>query len=308
MMPVNVLPYQTSHLAQFTNRAHQRLAHALSLVFQQQAREMLTRVEPVNSVETGLLFSAEKGRINGVGIGGLPQPRNTVSLLRSVTMSKSILSETGGRKSERNGDTVEAPVHKAGNLIRAKAKIKGTRPLLQHAFGPEALPLEKQERTGVAGNDPTEWKRTCLVTPEGQLYVRGSYVFSCIRDAAKHTRKGKGSLMGAVAATLQVEETVIPLLNRHLPEAGNPPADPTQEVYIDVTGVRNPSTRARNVRYRLAAAAGWKLSFTILWDKTVVSREQMRAILRDAGTLVGIGDGRSMGNGRFVVLSFEEIG
>lgn len=193
------------------------------------------------------------------------------------------------------------------NIVRAKVTIKGTRPLLQHAFGPEAIPLEKGEKTGVAGNDPAEWRRTMMVTKEGQLYVRGTYIFGCVRDASKHTKQGKGSIMPKVAASLQVEESVV-LLDRWLPKEGDPTTDPTESVYIDVCGVRNPSTKGRNVRYRLAASPGWQCSFTLLWDKTLVPREVMRSILNDASVLCGLGDGRSVGNGRFEIVSYEEIG
>lgn len=191
------------------------------------------------------------------------------------------------------------------NLVRAVIHLCGSRPLLQHAFGPEALPLEKGEKTGVAGNDPEEWKRTCMVTKDGQLYVQGTYIFGMARDAAKHTRKGKGSIQSMVAATLQVEDDRI-LLDRFVPKEG-PTTDSSQPVYIHVAGVRNPSTKARNVRYRLAASAGWKVKFTIFWDKTIVSRDQMRAVFNDAGTLGGLGDGRSVGFGRFDVVKFEEL-
>jgi len=95
------------------------------------------------------------------------------------------------------------------NIVRARVTIRGTRPLLQHAFGPESIPLEKGEKAGVAGNDPSEWKKTCLVNGEGQLYIRGSYVFGCVRDGSKQTKKGKGSIQATVAATLQVEEALI---------------------------------------------------------------------------------------------------
>jgi hypothetical protein len=193
-----------------------------------------------------------------------------------------------------------------GNLVKAQIQIRGTRPLLQHKFGPEALPLEKGERTGVAGNDPEEWKRTCMVTKDGQLYVIGTYVFGMLRDAAKHTRKGKGSIQAMVAATLQIQDDQI-MLDRFLPKDGDPTYDSSQPVYIGVMGVRNPSTKARNVRYRLATGAGWNATFTILWDKTIVSRDQMRAVLTDAGTLVGLADGRSIGFGRFEVVKFEEM-
>lgn len=191
------------------------------------------------------------------------------------------------------------------NIVRARVTIRGARDFLQHAFGPESIPLEKGERTGVAGNDPLEWKKTCLVTKEGQLYIRGSYIFGCIRDGAKHTKKGKGSIQAVVAATLQIEESIV-LIDRFLPK-GEPTTDPTEPVYIHVCGVRNPSTKARNVRYRLACSPGWTCSFTILWDKTLVARDVMRAILNDASILVGLGDGRSVGNGRFEITSFVEL-
>jgi hypothetical protein len=190
--------------------------------------------------------------------------------------------------------------------VRVRVTIRGTRPLLQHAFTEESIPLEKAEKEGVAGNDPGEWRRSCLVTEEGQLYVRGDYVFGCIRDGSKYTKKGRGSIQGLVSATLLVEEDVV-LLNRHLPKEGDPPKGPSGPVYIDVRGVKNPTTKARNVRYRLAASRGWECSFTIAFDKTIVSREQMRGVLTDCGNLTGIADGRSIGTGRFEVLSFEEL-
>jgi hypothetical protein len=193
-----------------------------------------------------------------------------------------------------------------GNMVRMKVSIKGTRPLLQHRFGPDAIPLEKGERTGVAGNDPENWRSTCMVADDGTLYIDGTYVFGCLRDAAKHTKKGKGSLQSAVAATLLIEETAI-LLDRTMPGGDRPTTDPTQPVYIDVRGVRNPANKARNVRYRLACSAGWQCSFTLVWDRTIVSRDQMRAIINDASTLTGIGDGRSIGFGRFMVTKWEEV-
>ena len=36
------------------------------------------------------------------------------------------------------------------NFVEAKIEILATRTLLQHQFGPEALPLDKGERTGVS--------------------------------------------------------------------------------------------------------------------------------------------------------------
>lgn len=204
------------------------------------------------------------------------------------------------------------------NIVRAKIKIKGVRPLLQHRFTEASLPLEKQERTGVAGNDPEEWRKSCMVTPEGQLFLDGSYIFSCLRNAAKYTKKKMGSIQTDVAATLQVLDHRV-LLDRHFPGFPNghafavdaaepPPRDEDQAVYMDVRSVRNPSTKGRNIRYRVAASSGWECEFNILWDKTLVSRSQMESVLNDAGVLVGLADGRAVGFGRFEVKGFSVLG
>jgi hypothetical protein len=190
------------------------------------------------------------------------------------------------------------------SLISARVKITGERPLLWHHFGPEALPLNKTERNGVAGNDPSEWRRTVLMTPDRQLYLEPAYIFGCVRDGAKHTRHKRGTLQPFVSATLQVLDSRI-LIDRKIPEEIK---DLQQRedlpVYLDIRSVRNPATRGRNVRYRIAASPGWSATFTIAWDNTVVSRDQMEAVLNDAGKFVGLGDGRSIGFGRFAVQEF----
>lgn len=190
-----------------------------------------------------------------------------------------------------------------GNVLTAEIRIEGARPLLWHAFTPDAIPIGKKERTGTAGNDPAEWRRTVLATSEGQLYLKGTYVFGCLRDGAKFTPYRRGSLQPMLVSTLLVLDRTVPIEGLVLPEAL--PADEERPVYLDVQSVRNPATRARNVRYRVAAAPGWRATFRISWDKTIISREQLHAIAIDAGRLVGIGDGRAIGYGRFTVTTFE---
>lgn len=189
-----------------------------------------------------------------------------------------------------------------GSTLQATITIKGTRPLFWHVFGPDAIPLEKQERTGVAGNDPEEWKKTVTYTKDRQLFVDPSYIFGTMRDGAKYTKSGRGSIQSAVVATLQIVDDRV-LVDRYLPE-GDPPTDAEEPVYLDIRSVKNPATKGRNVRYRIAASKGWQATFSVIWDKTIVSRAQMEAVIIDAGKLSGIGDGRSIGFGRFSVESF----
>lgn len=191
------------------------------------------------------------------------------------------------------------------NILLAKVTIKGLRPLLWHHFGPDALPLEKQEKTGVAGHDPEEWKKTVLVTKDNQLYIEAAYIFACVRDGARYTKKGRGSIQSAVSATLQVTDTRI-LIDRYLPETIAELVNQVDEpVYLDVRSVRNPSTKGRNIRYRVATAPGWTIVFNLMWDKTIVSRQELNAAVIDAGRFSGLGDGRNIGFGRFTVESFE---
>lgn len=188
------------------------------------------------------------------------------------------------------------------NILTASITIKGTRPLLWHHFGPDAMPLEKQERTGVAGNDPEEWRKTVLMTKDRQLYLPSTYAFATLRDGSKNTKKGRGSIQPMVVSTLQIVDNLI-LIDRFVP-AEPIPTDPMEPVYMDIQGVRNPATKGRNVRYRVAASAGWVATFKVEWDKTIVARAQMEAVAIDAGRLSGIGDGRNVGFGRFAVQDF----
>lgn len=193
----------------------------------------------------------------------------------------------------------------ANNILIARVFIKGIRPLLWNHFGPDALPLEKQEKTGIAGNNPDEWRKTVTITKEKQLYVDSSYIFATIREGAKYTKRGRGSIQSMVSATLQVLTDKI-LIDRYLPDNISELINETdQPVYLDVRSVRNPSTKARNVRYRVAASPGWKANFEIMWDKTIVSRNEMQAAIIDAGRFSGIGDGRAIGFGRFTVEAME---
>jgi len=196
-----------------------------------------------------------------------------------------------------------------GSIVSAQVEIRGTRPFLWHWFGPDAIPLEKVERTGVAGNDPEEWKRSVLFTSEGQLYIEPTYAFGSVRDGSKYTKKGRGSIQKLVTATLQVVDDRI-LFDRFIPgfDGGLPDeltTDREQPVYLDVRSCVNPSTRGRNVRYRVAAAIGWQATFNIEWDKTIVSTGEMQAVLIDAGRLAGMGDGRNIGFGRFEISSVD---
>lgn len=189
-------------------------------------------------------------------------------------------------------------------MLKARVGIVGKKTILFHRFSVDTITLHKKERTGVAGNDPEEWKRSVLMTESRQLYLDSTYVFGCFRDGGKHIKSGKGTILAKIASTLVVLDEII-LLDRFVPLEPELTTDKTKPVYIDVRSVKNPSTKGRNVRYRIAASPGWRIAVDIAWDGTVVGREQMKAAVCSAADLVGLGDGRAIGLGRFAVEEFE---
>ena len=202
------------------------------------------------------------------------------------------------------------------SILAAKVSIKGVKTLAIHHFGADSLPLEKQEKSGVAGNDPEEWKRSVLLTKNRELFLPPTYFFGTIKEGGRHVKKGRGSILYDIAATLQVKDDFVKVCYDNQPivlpddplviDAYSVPTDELPSAYVERIGVRNPSTKARNIRYRVAVKSGWDMTFSILWDVTVVSRIQMRQAIELAGTLVGIADGRtSIGYGRFVVTDWE---
>jgi hypothetical protein len=204
------------------------------------------------------------------------------------------------------------------NIITAQVEIIGKRSLFFHPFGEDSIPREKQEQTGVAGNDPWTWMKTTPCTSTGQLYLMPTYVFASIREGGYHIKFKGGNVKKLVIATMQVTDEII-LVDRFLPpealkfiqskgREGDPleslTRDRTQPVYLDVRGGKNPSTNKGMVIYRVAASPGWHLSFNLEWDKTVMSRDQLHSAILNAGQLEGIGNGRKIGMGRFDLVSF----
>lgn len=191
------------------------------------------------------------------------------------------------------------------NQLIAHVKIQGIRPLLWNHLQPSESFGKRQERSGTAGNDPTEWQRNVLMTESRQLYLLSSHIFACLRDAARHTKRGRSNLMSEVASSLQILERRV-LVNRFVPEEPIKASEEIDEaVYIFMSVVKNITTRGRNIRYRVAASPGWQCEFRLLWDKTIISRREMEAVAIDAGKLVGLADGRSIGYGRFEILQFS---
>lgn len=190
------------------------------------------------------------------------------------------------------------------NILTAEVLIKGTSSLLWHRFDTEAFLRGRKDKCGTAGNNPDEWKNTVLVDQNNQLYIEPSYIFGCIREGAKYTLNGLNTLQNYISATLHVLNDKI-LIDRYLPDIIT--TNNKESVFLDVRSVRNPSTGARNIRYRVCSSSGWLAKFLITWDRTLISKSEMNAIIIDAGRFSGIGDARNIGYGRFKIDCFEVV-
>ena len=190
-------------------------------------------------------------------------------------------------------------------MKRARIKIKGKTALLFHKFSIDVLTNKSKQKSGSTGNDPEEWKTT-IFNDGKKLYMPGAYFFSTFLAGASYVKLGRGTIAKKLAGCMTVV-TEKSYLNRELPddpeniETENMPLDSSQPVYLDVRGVKNPATKGRNVRYRVALSPGWECSVEIEFDDTVISKDDIKRCVENAGKFSGIADGRTIGHGRFEV-------
>lgn len=192
---------------------------------------------------------------------------------------------------------------------KARISIEGKSIFLFNVFSLEtAMPLEKQpKQEGVAGNSPNEWKTTYLADKDGRLYIPGNYAFATIVGGSKNIKKGRGSIQTIVQSCLSIIDERI-YFDRYMPkDIDTISRNPDEDVYLDVRKAINPGTGAACIRYRVAMKRGWKSSFTIAWDDSLLSKGQMNSAIIEAGNYQGIGNGRKIGCGRFDLKEFEVL-
>jgi hypothetical protein len=170
--------------------------------------------------------------------------------------------------------------------------LKGTSALLMHRFPLE--PIEaiekkpKEEQAEIAAyRDPET----------GGLYMPGVNVQRSLIAAAIYSKgKGRASLQKPVAACVMVTPERIDL--------------GVTDYVIDSRPVVIPSTKGRIVRHR-PRLDEWSITFCIEWDETLLTEDQLRRVVDDAGSRVGLGDFRPERKGPFgrsVVVGWEMIG
>jgi hypothetical protein len=127
------------------------------------------------------------------------------------------------------------------------------------------------------------------------LYVPGINIQRCLVAAAAYSKgKGRASLQKQVAACVLVSPERVPTGQT--------------EYLIDSRPVVISATKGRIMRHRPRLDA-WALTFAIQYDELLLTAQQLRRIVDDAGSRVGLLDFRPEKKGpfgRFTVTEWRE--
>ena len=173
---------------------------------------------------------------------------------------------------------------------RITVTIQGKSALLMHAF-----PMT--EIKGLEKKTPKEQAEFAAYRDDkGRLYFPAVNVGRSIVAGATYSKgRGKGTLQKPVAACLLVSPERLDL--------------GTKDYQIDSRPVVIKATKGRILRHR-PRIEDWRLSFEVEFDDELLSENQLRQCIDDAGSRVGIGDFRPECKGpfgRFNVVNWELV-
>jgi hypothetical protein len=152
--------------------------------------------------------------------------------------------------------------------------------------------------TAIEKKPPEEQAKIALYEIDGKPYLPGVNLQRSLVSAATFSKgKGRGSLQKPVAAGLFIDEEILPLNGK------------TSAWVIDSRPVVVPATKGRIVRHR-PKFEKWETHFTITYDETLLTGHQVREVVDNAGSRVGVLDFRPEKKGpfgRFMVTAWEEV-
>ena len=174
-------------------------------------------------------------------------------------------------------------------ITKKLCTIKGISPLLMHAFPMQ--PIEAIEKR--SAEEQAEY--AAYRDPDTQiLYIPGVAIQRALIAAAAYSKgKARASLQKPVAACV--------LINPERCGLG------VSEYKIDARPVVIPATKGRVIRYR-PRLDEWKVELEIEYDNDLLTEVQLRHIVDDAGSRVGLLDFRPERKGpfgRFIVIEWK---
>lgn len=185
--------------------------------------------------------------------------------------------------------------------MQINVTIEGTAPLLMNRFNEEA---EVKVSSGISavsiGTKGTPREQAAKKTysdSDGNLYIPGPNIFSCLIQAGKFHKNGKTKVTttksSLIPAGMALQEVVCPL--------------GTKKFEVDSRSVVIPATGGRIMAHR-PRLDNWSLSFTLDVDESMFSSDFVRLLVDDAGRKIGLGDFRPDRKGpfgKFVVTAWK---
>ena len=169
-----------------------------------------------------------------------------------------------------------------------KVKIRGTKPLLMHS--PEGMIGDRPKlRRGEHLEPKIEAEKALYKDTEGRICVPAFNIKACIREAGRNYKVAgrKSSFGGMIRAGLRIFPEMVPLI-----------ADSWEVDLRPVVVQRQRILRAR------PKFSNWGLEFRIEnIDPTVIHKDTLERILKDAGRYYGLGDFRP----EFGLFELEEF-
>ena len=170
-------------------------------------------------------------------------------------------------------------------------EISGLSPLLMHAY--PMTPIEAFEKK--SAREQAEYAAYRIPNDSKMLYIPGVAMQRALVAGAAYSKgKGRASLAKPAAACLLVPDEYLSLQ--------------TREYVIDSRPAVIPATKGRIMRHR-PRLDKWGVKFELHYDDTLLSAKQVRQIVDDTGSNVGILDFRPEKKGpfgRFKVILWKE--
>jgi hypothetical protein len=187
--------------------------------------------------------------------------------------------------------------------MQIKVTIQGVTPLLMNRFHEENEVKVQSGVTSVSisgkGTPREQAEKKAYKDTEGNLYIPGPNIFSCIIQAGTFHKAGKQKITtlksSLIPAGVSILDIVCPL--------------GTKEYEVDSRSVVIPSTGGRIMAHR-PRLDEWGTTFSLDVDTDMFDMKTIRLLVDDAGKKVGLGDFRPARKGpfgKFVVTGWEEV-
>lgn len=169
-------------------------------------------------------------------------------------------------------------------LETKQVTIKGLTALLMHRFPSEPIKaLEK--KSGAEQAEYAAYRIPDGAKGKGELYIPGIAIQrALVAGAAFSKGKGRASLQKQAAACISISPEYVGL--------------GVKDYAIDARPVVVPATRGRVMRYR-PRLDEWQVSFEITFDETLIKESELRCIVDDTGSRVGLLEFRPARKGMF---------